>query len=58
MRLIKALIKRWFYLLFVGMWRGECAYTVTNGRGRIKIVGSGKPTDIPGVFRNYKIWYA
>jgi hypothetical protein len=56
-KLFWAMFKRWAYLLFIGMWKGECAYTVWQ-RGRIKILGSGKPIHgIPGVFKNYKIWY-
>jgi len=55
-KLLWAMFKRWGYLLFRGMWHGECAYTVWQG-GRIKILGSGQPTQHPGVFRRYKIWY-
>lgn len=56
MKLFSAMFRRWVYLLFIGMWKGECAYT-TWYKGQIKILGSGRPTKHPGVFSNYRIWY-
>lgn len=55
-QITKARFKRWAYLLFVGMWRGECAVTLYDNDG-IKAIGSGVPTGQPGIFRNFKIFW-
>lgn len=38
-KISKALVHRWFYLLFKGMWRGESAFTF-SAAGRILIVAT------------------
>lgn len=54
--ILRARLRRWWYLLTVGMWRGECAVTYYEN-GRVTIVGSGIPTNFEDVFKNYRIWW-
>jgi hypothetical protein len=48
----KALFKRWLYLLFIGMWRGECAWTYWE-RGRLKAIASGRIAD-----KELRVWWS
>jgi hypothetical protein len=51
----KAQFRRWLYLLFIGMWRGECAincYTYAAGGKRLTKIYSGDTN-----FQNEKIWW-
>lgn len=42
-RILTAYFHRWLYLLFYGLWRGECAETAYDSSGRViyvRCVGS------------------
>lgn len=41
MRLLLARLKRWWYLLTYGMWRGEYAFSFRDKDGHLMLLGSG-----------------
>ncbi len=54
--MIRAIIKRWWYLLTYGMWQGYCSVTLWQGH-HIIVIGIGVPTKTPGVFQPYRIFW-
>jgi hypothetical protein len=56
MSIIRAFLRRWFYLISRGLWGGEFAVSCWDERG-LKVIGTGSPTSEPGVFSDYKIFW-
>lgn len=54
---VLARLRRWWHLLTVGMWRGECAVSIRNPEGRLTVLGSGTPV-APGCFQSFRIWWS
>lgn len=52
------LVKRWWYLVTRGMWRGESTVEIRDEHG-ISIIASGRklPNQAYPTFRNYKVWW-
>ncbi|MES2488557.1 MAG: hypothetical protein V4607_02110 [Pseudomonadota bacterium] len=49
-----ALFRRWLYLLFIGMWRGECAYQFFDKQGRYTVIASERAGD--GA-ESWRVWW-
>ncbi len=51
----RARFRRWVYLLFIGMWRGECAFDHTeymDGGRRLVGIASGTSS-----LKNWRVWW-
>lgn len=57
---VLARIRRWWYLLTVGMRRGEMAIDLysryPDGREELRVLGSGREIE-KGVRKDYRIWW-
>lgn len=50
--MLLARLKRWWYLLTRGMWRGECAISTRDDDNGLVLLASGTPQ-----LTNIKIWW-
>jgi len=60
--ILKARLRRWWYLLTSGMWRGECAINVRDEAGNVIGVASGvsnfvRDSHTLGPFTKVRIWW-
>lgn len=49
--MLLARLKRWWYLLTRGMWRGECACVIYDERGTLYL-GTCRPEDT-----QFRVWW-
>lgn len=66
-QILVARFRRWLYLLFIGMRRGECAYTHYGRHGRLIEIASGKPANnhyfinrriVRNAIKDYRVWWS
>lgn len=51
-----ARFRRWWYLLFLGMWRGECATEYRSETGALQAIASGLLREGPRI-SNERVWW-
>jgi hypothetical protein len=63
-RILRARCRRWWYLISGAMWRGHYAVTIYDiepgrmfARRYVRVIGAGIPTDEPGVFSEFRIFF-
>lgn len=52
-QIARARFRRWLYLLFIGMWRGECAISTYTLEGDFVALASSTPDG-----DEYRVWWA
>lgn len=57
MSIITAQIRAHLYLLFVGMWRGECEIRAEDQRGDLSLIAAGTGSLSKGTVKLTRIFY-
>lgn len=52
-----ALVRRYFYLLFKGMWRGECGFTAWGVDNRIWLVAAATGSVLNDTLKVTRVFY-
>jgi len=52
-----ALLRRWWYLLRRGMWRGERAVNIRDTDGSIVLLATAQDTGMAFLRKNMRVWW-